>query len=299
MRMSTRVLAASVLLACTLGAGTSVAEEKPFGMETNHLNLVFSVNDAKKTHEFYGEILGLEKLPNKVMPESTYMIRYMAGSSMLKFLVMKADLPVKAGKSGDAVGIRLAAIILPDQQREGILKRLGENGYPVPKFVEGSGFRYGMVYDADGNQVEVVFVDNVDADLKIDAFQIGLTVSDDQAMRDFLGNVIGLPEQPTEDLGGGITKYSYKLGATTIKFWQLANDLPKAVGMTDEMIGMNLIHFDVPDVEVVEKIMIENGIKAQTAPMPADTETTIYIVEGPDGILFGFMGPMMERFMGE
>ena len=58
---------ATVAAACVWGPDTVYAAEPaelPFGMTTGHLNVVLSVSDAEKTHEYYGKILGLKRIPN-------------------------------------------------------------------------------------------------------------------------------------------------------------------------------------------------------------------------------------------
>lgn len=300
MRMEMRLFTlATVVAACTFCTGAiraAEADELPFGMTTSHINLVLSVSDADKTHEFYGDILGLKRISNIDLPGEADMIRYMGGSSEVKFIVTGQDLPSHAGGTSAGIGIRLMALLLPDSKRAGILEGLKVHGYAVPTFTEGTGFRYGMAYDADGNQVEVVFIDQDAGNAVFNNFQIGLTVSESAPMRAFLGKVLGLPELPTEDLGGGLTKYSYKLGDTVIKFWGLGSELPVCVGSPFEKIGMNLVQFLVPDVDAVRKTVLERGGKIHTEPFALGTLATIMFVEGPDGILFEFAGPLLERF---
>lgn len=302
MRFETRLLTFAIAAAaCVLGAGAvqgAEPAELPFGMRTGHLNLVLSVSDAEKTHEFYGEVLGLKRIPNIDFPGDVYMIRYMGGASEIKFIVTGEELPSHAGGTGDGIGIRLMALLLPDSKRAGVLDALKAHGYPAPAFTEREGFRYGMAFDGDGNQIELVFIDEGADEAMFNIFQIGLTVSDSDAMNTFLRDVLGLEELPTEALGGGLTKYSYKVGDTTIKFWALGPDLPVCVGPPSEKIGMNLVQFLVPDVDAVRKTVLERGGKIHTEPFALGKLATIMFVEGPDGILFEFAGPLLERFKG-
>jgi len=283
---------------CVAGMLCSVAwaDDAASPMQVGHLNLVFSVTDADAVHSFYGEILGLKRIPNIDFPGDAYMIRYMGGASEMKFIVTGKDLPSHAGGTGDGIGIRLMALLLPDSKRVGVLDGLKAHGYPTPTFTKRTGFRFGMAYDADGNQIELVFLDEGADEKWFNVFQIGLTVSDSDPMNAFLRDVLGLEELPTEDLGGGLTKYSYKVGATTIKFWGLGSDLPVCVGSPSEKIGMNLVQFLVPDVDAVRKTVLERGGKIHTEPFALGKLATIMFVEGPDGILFEFAGPLLERF---
>ena len=61
-------------------------------------------------------------------------------------------------------------------------------------------------------------------------------------------------------------------------------------------IGMNLVQFIVPDVDAVRTTVLERGGKIHTEPFALGTLATIMFVEGPDGILFEFAGPLLERF---
>jgi len=295
-RLFTFATAAAACILCISAVHAAEPAELPFGMRTSHLNLVLSVSDAEKTHEFYGEILGLKRIPNIDFPDDVYMIRYMGGTSEIKFIVTGEDLPSHAGKTGDGIGIRLMAVLLPDSKRTGVLEGLEAHGYPTPTFTEGKGFRYGMAFDADGNQVEVVFIDEGRDEALFNIFQIGLTVSDTDAMNTFLREILGLVELPSEPIGGGNTKYSYKVGDSTIKFWSFGPDLPLYVGSPFEKIGMNLVQFLVPDVDAVRKTVLERGGKIHTEPFALGKLATIMFVEGPDGILFEFAGPLLEHF---
>jgi predicted enzyme related to lactoylglutathione lyase len=63
-----------------------------------------------------------------------------------------------------------------------------------------------------------------------------------------------------------------------------------------EKIGMNLIQFIVPDVDAVRAEVVARGGKIHTEPFPLGQIATIMFVEGPDGILFEFAGPLAQRF---
>jgi catechol 2,3-dioxygenase-like lactoylglutathione lyase family enzyme len=61
--------------------GTAHSDNLPFGMQVNHLNLVLSASDVAKIHEFYGEILGLERMPDIPFPDGISMVRYLGGET--------------------------------------------------------------------------------------------------------------------------------------------------------------------------------------------------------------------------
>jgi len=291
-----RILLASF---CVLVAFTSFAEEdaKPVGQRVDHLNLVFSVTNGEQVHAFYGGILGLQRIPDIDFPGDPYMIRYMGGKTELKFIVTgNVTLPKMEGGTGKARGIRLAAIFLPESTRLHVLERLKNADLPTPMFTTQTNtqlnysYRFGMVYDYDGNQIELVFLDENAPIEKYDQVQIGCTVSDLGAMDEFLENVIGAVPVTTKD-----RIHRFNIGKSQVKFWLNKDDLPAWVGGPMEKIGMNLIQFIVPSVEDVREEIIARGGTIHTEPFPLGNLATIMFVEGPDGILFEFAGPQAPR----
>ena len=273
------------------------ADDVASPIQTGHLNLVFSVTDADAVHAFYGDIIGLKRIPNIDFPGEAYMIRYMGGDSEIKFIVTGMDLPKHEGGTRNARGIRLLALMLPQTEQAGILERLEAAGHDAPEFTEGKNeaagysYRYGMVYDGDGNQVELVFLSEGAPEEKFKQAQLGLNVSDMAAMDTFLKDILGLRPEVTE---GRIHRYG--MGVSQVKFWQGDADLPAWVGGPFDKIGMNLVQFIVPDVDAVRATVLERGGTIHTEPFPLGKLATIMFVEGPDGILFEFAGPLLERF---
>jgi catechol 2,3-dioxygenase-like lactoylglutathione lyase family enzyme len=271
--------------------------DMPFGMRVNHLNLVFSASDAAETEKFYGEIIRLKQIPDIPLPGNRRMIRFKGGDTELKFIVSGLDLPKLAGGTRAARGIRLAAILLPDSEQSGIEQRLKENGHDVPAYTEGKssagyGYRYGMVYDHDGNQIEIVFLDDSAPREKFQQVQIGLTVSDSESMSAFMSDILGLSEVAGQS-NARIRRYG--VGVSQIKFWEAENEIPAHVGGPSDLIGMSLVQFLVPDVDAVRNVVLERGGTIHTEPFALGKMATIMFVEGPDGILFEFAGPMLDR----
>jgi catechol 2,3-dioxygenase-like lactoylglutathione lyase family enzyme len=277
--------------------GTAAAEDVASPTQVDHLNIVFSVTDAAAVHEFYGEILGLERLDDIQFPGDQYMIRYLAGESEVKFIVTGQDLPKMSGRAGDARGIRLLALLLPMKEQAGILERLADAGRNVPEITVRTNaageFRYafGMVYDGDGNQVEIVFLGESTPEAVFQQAQIGLSVSSHAPMDEFLSKVLQYQPVVTE---GAIHRYD--MGKSQLKFWEVAADLPAWNGSPTEKIGMNLVQALVDDVEAARSAIVARGGRIHTEPFALGTLATIMFVEGPDGILFEFAGPLLERF---
>lgn len=297
MRIWTKYTILAICLIGLIAATPSRADDVPTPIQTDHLNFVFSATDADAVHQFYGEIIGLKRIPNIDFPGEAYMIRYMGGATEVKFIITGQDLPKMEGGTRTARGIRLLAFMLPESERAGILERAKAAGLEAPTFTEGKNeaagysYRYGMMFDGDGNQIELVFLDEgVDAS-KFKQAQFGLAVSDMAAMDNFLTNIMGYEPYVTE---GRIHRYN--MGKSQVKFWQVDASLPAWNGSPMSQVGMNLVQAIVPDVDAVRTAVLARGGKINTEPFPLGKLATIMFVEGPDGILFEFAGPLLERF---
>lgn len=287
-----------------MGMNTNQAEAQgalPFGAFTDHLNIVFSSADADKVTQFYGDILGLERIDNIDFPGKAYMIRYMGGKSEIKFIITGADLPNRAGSMLEARGVRLLAFLLPDAKKEGILARMKANDLPEPKLNKGKSeagytYEYTIIADLEGNSIELVFLDDSVPEAAFDQVQIGLAVSDLEAADTFLRDVMGYSDEGTTILAGDAELKRYGLGISQVKCWQASADLPAHVAGPMEQIGMCLVQAIVMDVEKVREDVIARGGTIAQEPFPLGKLATIMFVQGPDGILFEIVGPLLDRF---
>lgn len=289
-----RTFALGALIMSSMGSAVADEGALPFGMLSPHLNLVFSVTDADAVHKLYGESIGLKRIPDLDFPGDQFMIRYLGGESEIKFIVTGEDLPKFEGGSRTARGIRLLALLFPVAEQAAMKARFETTGLAWPEFTEGSrpeySYEYGMTFDGDGNQVELVFLgDTAPAD-KFKQAQIGLAVSNLAAMDTFLKDILGLtPEVIDQPI------HRYGLGVSQVKFWEVDSNLPAWNGSPMEKIGMNLVQFIVPDVDAVRATVLERGGTIHTEPFALGKMATIMFVEGPDGILFEFAGPLLPR----
>ena len=268
------------------------------GMALDHLNMVAASTDAEAVTTFYRDVLGLEQLETWSLPSSGSMLRFQAGASQLKFIVYDSGLREFSGKAGDARGLRLLALLLPESKRSGIETRLAAHGHPALDYTENLKatipYRYGMVFDPDGNQVELVFLDDAAPEKTFEQIQLGLTVSDSAAANHFLGEILRLEKIGTNKSQSGTEIHRYAVGKSQIKFWSGSSGLPAHVGAPWDMRGLSLLQFVVRDVDAVRADVLRRGGKIHTEPFRLGN-STIMFVEGPDGTLFEFAGPLLER----
>jgi catechol 2,3-dioxygenase-like lactoylglutathione lyase family enzyme len=188
------------MLAAVGRAGESIADHlvKP------SLNVVITVKDMEAAKRFYGEVLGLEPMPPVQFSDKTAAVFFPHAVTMERFRVGTHEIKLIPGletteehPGGVARGIGLRMVNYPIPDVAAFKKRLAEHGYPEPKIASlpGSTYRFGMLEDPDGNQVEFFFHEGDGPPGWQESLQIALTVSDVEASRHFYGEVLGLASQ--------------------------------------------------------------------------------------------------------
>src|SRR5687768_1753562 len=224
-------------LLCFAFSGPVLAQERADG-DTTVAPLIYlpamyvfrrHVVEQERMLEFYGDVLGFEKLPNigmvgRVKVGATEF--KMPPRSFRPFQRPGVDDQYPKGGVKDATGFRLATFFFAD---EAALKaRFEQHGYPVPEFrsIPGSANRVALTTDPDGQAVELVIAPNAPAATYLQ-FEIGLTVSDIEKSRAFYRDFMGLEElAPVEDPVFGTTKYSFRNGSTFVSLRSFGADLP-------------------------------------------------------------------------
>jgi catechol 2,3-dioxygenase-like lactoylglutathione lyase family enzyme len=239
------------------------------------------VVEQERMLEFYGDVLGFEKLPNigmvgRVKVGATEF--KMPPRSFRPFQRPGVDDQYPKGGVKDATGFRLATFFFAD---EAALKaRFEQHGYPVPEFrsLPGSANRVALTTDPDGQAVELVIAPNAPAATYLQ-FEIGLTVSDIEKSRAFYRDFMGLEELgPVDDPVFGTTKYSFRNGSTFVSLRSFGADLP-----ADKTSG--LIQYLVTDVDRVQELAKERGITIdRPLTAPRDARLRIVWLDDPDGI---------------
>lgn len=234
--------------------------------------------------EFYGDVLGFEKLPN--MGQTGQVARVKVGATEFKMVPRSyatfqrpgIDDRYPQGGVKDATGFRLAGFFFADEAA--LIARFKQHGYPVPEFrsLPGSANRVALTTDPDGQTVELTIVPNGSA-ATYAQFEIGLTVSNIHKSRAFYGGFMGLEElTPVDDPLFGTTKYSFRNGSTIVSLRSFGANLP-----ADKTSG--LIQLLVTDVDRVQELAKEQGItidRPQTRPR--DAPLRIVWLDDPDGI---------------
>jgi catechol 2,3-dioxygenase-like lactoylglutathione lyase family enzyme len=222
------------------------------------LNVVITVKDMAAARRFYGEVLGLEPLPPIRFGDKTAAVFFPKAVTMERFRVGTHEIKLipgvettKSFPGGVTRGIGLRMVNYPIADFAAFKKRLQAGGYPEPKIssLPDSTYRFGMLEDPDGNQVEFFFHDGAGPEGWQQSLQIALTVSDVGASRRFYGEVLGMRELPSLAMPGDPTRrvYLFQIGPTLVKFWSFGKDLPNRAGRHLEAYGNRYIQYHVKD----------------------------------------------------
>jgi catechol 2,3-dioxygenase-like lactoylglutathione lyase family enzyme len=242
------------------------------------------VVDQERMLEFYGDVLGFEKLPN--MGQTGQVARVKVGATEFKMVprsyasFQRPGVDDRYPKGGvkDATGFRLAGFFFADEAA--LVARFKQRGFAVPEFrsVPGSTNRVALTTDPDGQAVELTIVRN-GAAATYQQFEIGLTVSSIEKSRAFYRDFMGLEElAPVEDPVFGTTKYSFRNGSTIISLRSFGANLPAD-------ITSGLIQILVTDVDRVQQLAKERGVTIDRPnTRPRDAPLRIAWLDDPDGV---------------
>ena len=259
-------------------------KDLPLGLVEDHLNLVFSVDDRPATETFYGDIMGLRRIPDVELPGGRCMVRYHGGATELKFIVgAEARAPLLSDPSS-ARGIRALHLQLPESRRQAVFSRLSEYGVAEPTALETPTppKRYRLL-DLEGNQVELMFVVDEPTDPDLVRMQFGFGVSNLVESGLFLEKVLGMTASLTQDAPN-----QFVLGQSAINLWEVPSDRPALVGMPNEMRGMSLLQFVVHDIPKAREMILARGGSIHIEPYHVGDLAVVMFIEGPDGILIEF-----------
>jgi len=234
----------------------------------------FSV-DRAKVLEFYGDVIGLEKLPGLNMPGGGQMSLLHIGTSQFKFTNAAAGRQDRSGPVLDVTGLRVFSYFYCSEPK--IAAQFTSHAYPAPEFHDRHGRRSAMVTDPDGQWVELV-VTPCDQSAP-GHFEVGATVSDIEKSRAFYREFVGLEELPAIDSLFGKT-YRFTLGNQSANILNLWAAHPGAAANT-YTAG---IQYVINDVEAVDARAQAGSVKITQPLGPFGTGLRTIWLADPDGI---------------
>lgn len=296
-----------VLVLC--GASDATATEGAIGdyLAKPSLNVVITVSDMGKATEFYGDVLGLEPMPpipfgektNPVFfPRAVTMQRFRVGAHEIKLIPGLESTKKLPGGIATAIGFRMVNYPITDV--DALMERLAAHGYDKPEIrsMGKSNYRFGMLTDPDGNQVEFYYYEGKGPEGWEESIQIALTVSDVEASRHFYGDILGMQERPPVPMPGnsGTYVYLFQQGPTLIKFWTFGKDLPNHAGRHLDAYGYRYIQFHARDVHATHEFVKSRGATIELPPTPVRSmPVDIMFVADPDGIINEMFGVVVNR----
>ncbi len=261
------------------------------------LNVVITVKDMAAAKRFYGDVLGLKPLPQVRFSEKTAPVFFPHAVTMERFRVGTHEIKLIPGvestrsfPGGIARGIGLRMVNYPISDVAAFKQRLQAGGYPEPKInsLPGSTYRFGMLEDPDGNQVEFFFHEGQGPENWQESLQIALTVADVEASRQFYGEVLGMRELPSLPMPGDPTRqvYLFQIGPTLVKFWSFGKDLPNRAGRHLDAYGYRYLQYHVKDAQTAQAFVESRGAKIDLPPTAVGSmPVEIMFVADPDGII--------------
>jgi catechol 2,3-dioxygenase-like lactoylglutathione lyase family enzyme len=229
-------------------------------------------------YRFYGEVLGLERLPDVKLASGETVARFRVGLCEVKLNTRAAGKTYHPGSVSQATGLRLLTFFYSDESE--IAARFRARGLLAPRFrsVAGLSRRAALVRDPDGQFVELVIAPGA-APETYQRVAIGLTVSNIQASRAFYRSFVGLQEgTPTHDPIFDTMVYPFSLGSTTIELRSFNAHLPADTGSGG-------LQYVVTDVEAVNRLALSVNVSVDEplSMLKGLNVRTLWLAD-PDGI---------------
>lgn len=286
--MHKHIKTALILAALTIGSSAcaeptgTAAEATPakpiFAQDSMNVFRRFDPEIRAKMIDFYQKVLGLAPLQPINLGGGVQMILFKVGSGQIKLASgLKGDRKYHLGEPGEATGIRLYTLFVPDEAA--IAARFKANGYDAPKFKDiGNGAHAALVKDPGGFTLELVAIPNAAADAYA-KLEVGINVSDLEKSRAFYRDFCGLEElPPVKDAFLGVTKYPYRHGETTIDLWSVGKSLPADTGSAG-------IQYVISNIDAVNANAKAKGVTVETplGGIPGFNVRTVWLND-PDGV---------------
>ncbi len=271
------------------------------------LNVVITVSDMDKAVEFYGDVLGLEKMSPipfgektaaVFFPSAVVMQRFKVGLHEIKLIPGIESTQKQEGGIDNAIGLRM--VNYPIADIDAFKARLKAHGYPEPDIsaMANTPYRFGLLNDPDGNLVEFYYYENGGPAGWEDSIHIALTVSDVEASRAFYGDILGMTALPTVIMPGGDREvHLFQNGPTLIKFWSYGGDLPNHAGRHLDWYGYRYIQYAATDIRATYDFVKARGAAIDLPPTAVGSmPVEIMFVADPDGIINEMFGVVSSPF---
>jgi catechol 2,3-dioxygenase-like lactoylglutathione lyase family enzyme len=287
-----------ILCGAMMCPGISTAQDattSPDWLRGPYLNVVLSIQHVDEMRNFYGEILGLESMPDIDLPArvgrpfDTIMIRYKVGPSQVK-MIPHEGLSRKPGGRTAANGLRVLSVPVTDG--DAIAGRLARsNGHEV-EWQPAHGYQVAWVRDPDDNEVELRWYGVNATPEQLARLELSITTNDLDASARHYGEWLGLREIDPVDLTGfpGTTR-RFVVGASALRLWNAGNALPVDTGWTKDGYGIRYVQFIVRDCETLHKRVRALGGTIAQEPTPLGTSTILLFLADPDGVINECVGP--------
>lgn len=260
----------------------------PLGLVEDHLNLVFSVSNGSAIETFYGDVLGLRRIPNVELPGGRHMIRYHGGATELKFIVGASADNALIVDPFEARGIRGLHLQLPDSRRQSIFSRFNLCGLEEPSALStNAGPAQYAAIDPAGNSLTLSFYNDDPSQPDLTRMHFDFGVVDPGRSGQFLQDILGMTPVLSHDV-----PLQYQLGQSAINLHAVPEDRPALVGMPHEMQGMSLLQFVVHDVYKAREMILAKGGSISIEPYNVGDLAVVMFVLGPDGIPIEFGAAM-------
>ncbi len=271
------------------------AQESKIQNLNQQMNVVISASSSIAVDRFYGKALGLTRLPDVLIDNAYSIMRYQLEDSNLRaelhFVIAREKLPKLKGGANLARGIRLLSINLPQEVKTEVLRRLHVTGrnptLEAKTFASGEAYQTASVLDADGNQIQIQFVDNKNYLTGRDRFRLGLLVENKNDATKIVDKIIKwLQCEPS-------LPDTCEAEAFAMQFFQASNGLDVWSATPDKKIGFSLIQIQIQDLKS-KYSKFSNAFPEFSLQALSDHSTTglkvknAFLLTGPDGILIEF-----------
>lgn len=273
------------------------------------LEICLNASDAASAERFFKEGLGLTQRPEPrgMRGGGMRMLMFEAGrsGSVIKVRVYPTPPAKKPAELLGVGGIRV--VTLRVENLDQIVARVRQLGFEAadPKPVDGvAGKRSSLVRNGDGTAFELV---EVAADRGRGApIEIGLVVRDLAAAKAFFTGMYGAKEVLVQDAanrlfpGKPMARFATGEGSGTIfNLWSPAEGGAAApgddAGKIPESLGFRYITHSVRDTAALYDAIIAAEAQIDTPLSAFGNSASLFMVRGPGGAIFEFVGPPTKR----